>query len=345
MEKEFFGVKVMGVRIGRTQKVICSTILMVGMVLGIIKPTQEVMAKNYDTGIAVAVQEEVRAELETAILQLADVESGSLEQNSFFEKAQADMGWIIDDTPDTERKCSEETEPQEEQVADFEERSEVLIQRIEEVKNYGMVTCNRLNFRKGPGVKFGIKKVLTKGSVYEILSYTKSGWYHMKEPSTGITGYVSGQYMKEISEKTALKEQKKQEQKIKAAQRAEKARREAEKKLEEEASKKSFEGVKLQYSEPYKITSNPLNRRMDVKEYRGHRETYYSQKVLPGGGLNIPGRHIAKDGTVRDKNGYICVAAHGKYLKQGQKVMTSLGPGIVRDTGCSYRTIDVYVNW
>ena len=77
MEKEFFGVKVMGVRIGRTQKVICSTILMVGMVLGIIKPTQEVMAKNYDTGIAVAVQEEVRAELETAILQLADVESGS----------------------------------------------------------------------------------------------------------------------------------------------------------------------------------------------------------------------------------------------------------------------------
>lgn len=33
--------------------------------------------------------------------------------------------------------------------------------------------------------------------------------------------------------------------------------------------------------------------------YNGHTETYYSQKVLPGGGLAIPGRHIASDGTIR----------------------------------------------
>ncbi len=344
MEKKIFGVKVMGVRIGRTQRVTCALMLMIGLLLGTIAPTQEILAKNCDSGVAVAAQEEFRTEkLETAILQLADVETSNLE-NMFFEEAQ-EMGWVIDDPPKLEEKWSEKTEPQEISKVTTNQRTEVLVQRIEEVKDYGMVTCDRLNFRKGPGMKFRVKKVLTKGTVCEILSRTKSDWYKVKELSTGVTGYVSGQYMKEIKEKTALKEQNKQEKKVKAAQRAEKARREAEKKLEEEASKKSFEGVKLQYLEPYKITSNPLNRRMGVKEYRGHRETYYSQKVLPGGGLNIPGRHIAKDGTVRDKDGYICVAAHGKYLKQGQKVMTSLGPGIVRDTGCSYRTIDVYVNW
>ena len=41
--------------------------------------------------------------------------------------------------------------------------------------------------------------------------------------------------------------------------------------------------------------------------YNGHTETYYSQKVLPGGGLAIPGRHIASDGTIRDADGYIVV--------------------------------------
>ena len=34
--------------------------------------------------------------------------------------------------------------------------------------------------------------------------------------------------------------------------------------------------------------------------YNGHTETYYSQKVLPGGGLAIPGRHIASDGMPMD---------------------------------------------
>ena len=43
--------------------------------------------------------------------------------------------------------------------------------------------------------------------------------------------------------------------------------------------------------------------------FNGHTETYYSQKVLPGTGLNIPGRHIASDGTIRDKDGYIVLAS------------------------------------
>lgn len=58
-----------------------------------------------------------------------------------------------------------------------------------------------------------------------------------------------------------------------------------------------------------------------VVYYNGHRETYYSQKVLPGGGLNIPGRHVASDGTIRDADGYICVASSD--LPWGSIVETS----------------------
>lgn len=80
-----------------------------------------------------------------------------------------------------------------------------------------------------------------------------------------------------------------------------------------------------------------------VVYFNGHRETYYSQKVLPGHGLNIPGRHVASDGTIRDKDGYICVAS-SDYPK-GTVVQTSLGAGKVYDTGCPSGTIDIYTNW
>lgn len=80
-----------------------------------------------------------------------------------------------------------------------------------------------------------------------------------------------------------------------------------------------------------------------VVYFNGHRETYYSQKVLPGHGLNIPGRHVASDGTIRDKDGYICVASSDH--PKGTVVQTSLGPGKVYDTGCPSGTIDIYTDW
>ena len=79
--------------------------------------------------------------------------------------------------------------------------------------------------------------------------------------------------------------------------------------------------------------------------YNDHKETYYDEKVLPGPGLNIPGRHVADDGTIRDGEGYICVAANYDYMPKGSILITSLGPAKVYDTGCSYGTIDIYVNW
>lgn len=106
-----------------------------------------------------------------------------------------------------------------------------------------------------------------------------------------------------------------------------------------------FEGVKLQYSAPYDITDNKLTATKGVVRFNGHKECYYTQTLLPGKGLYLPGRHVAEDGTIRDGDGYICVAANLKFLPRYTKVMTTLGPGIVYDTGCAYGTVDIYTDW
>lgn len=91
-------------------------------------------------------------------------------------------------------------------------------------------------------------------------------------------------------------------------------------------------------------SSGVLTKSGGVNYFNNRRETWYSQKVLPGGGLRIPGRHVnASDGTVRDGDGYICVAASD--LPKGSVVQTSLGAGKVYDTGCAAGTTDIYVNW
>jgi hypothetical protein len=90
-------------------------------------------------------------------------------------------------------------------------------------------------------------------------------------------------------------------------------------------------------------SSNPLTRSKGVVYYNGHRETWYSQKVLPGGGLKIPGRHVDSRGLVCDGDGYICVASSD--LSKGTIVETSLGTGKVYDSGCASGTIDIYCDW
>lgn len=101
--------------------------------------------------------------------------------------------------------------------------------------------------------------------------------------------------------------------------------------------------LRMEYSAVYSY--NGLSKRRGAIYFNGHRETYYSEKVLPGTGLNIPGRHVADDGTIRDENGYICVAADPGFLPRGSILITSLGPAKVYDSGCAYGTVDIYVNW
>ena len=91
------------------------------------------------------------------------------------------------------------------------------------------------------------------------------------------------------------------------------------------------------------MNNPPLTKGKGVVNFEGHRETWYSQKKLPGNGLNIPGRHVDDKGLVRDKDGYICVAT--KIVPKGQTINTSLGMGKRYDTCGGGNTVDIYTNW
>ena len=86
-----------------------------------------------------------------------------------------------------------------------------------------------------------------------------------------------------------------------------------------------------------------LTKSKGVNYFNGHRETWYSQRVLLGGGLRIPGRHVDERGLVCDGDGYICVASND--YSKGTIVETSLGTGKVYDSGCPSGTIDIYCDW
>lgn len=93
----------------------------------------------------------------------------------------------------------------------------------------------------------------------------------------------------------------------------------------------------------YSYSGPVLTKAGGVNYYNGRRETWYSQRVLPGGGLDIPGRHVDERGIICDVDGYICVAASD--LQYGSIVGTSLGLGKVYDSGCAAGTTDIYTNW
>lgn len=81
-----------------------------------------------------------------------------------------------------------------------------------------------------------------------------------------------------------------------------------------------------------------------VIHWGGWRWTWYSQNVLPGGGLNIPGRHVDANGYVCDENGFICLASGS--LAKGTIVETPFGKkGKIYDCGCAADTLDVYTNF
>lgn len=94
-------------------------------------------------------------------------------------------------------------------------------------------------------------------------------------------------------------------------------------------------------TESYSMSPSEF-RRAGVIYYNGYKFTYYSEKVLPGKGLKIPGRH--SDGNfVRDGDGYIVLASCD--LPKGTVVQTPFGAGKVYDYCPTSGTIDVYVSW
>ena len=81
-----------------------------------------------------------------------------------------------------------------------------------------------------------------------------------------------------------------------------------------------------------------------VINWGGWTWTYYSERILPGDGLWIPGRWTDSDGYVCDENGYVCLASTS--VARYSIIETPFGrTGKVYDSGCDYGVMDIYVNW
>ena len=76
-----------------------------------------------------------------------------------------------------------------------------------------------------------------------------------------------------------------------------------------------------------------------IVHYDGKIFSYYSQSVLPGGGLNIPGRHV-DGGFVKDGDGFICCANDGPLHSV---ISTPWGDAKIYDRGTYGNHYDIYV--
>lgn len=79
-------------------------------------------------------------------------------------------------------------------------------------------------------------------------------------------------------------------------------------------------------------------------QYGEYTYTWYSQRVLPGGGLNIPERHLNEYGLVVDKDEYVVLASDD--FCKGVILNTPIGiKGKVYDTGSGVGNLDIYCDW
>ena len=181
----------------------------------------------------------------------------------------------------------------------------------------------------------------TNGELKDILDETESTLNKTKESleKTSKEKKDGENKVKELNKKIASLEE---ELSFKRA-----AREEAERLAAEEQAKASQTKVAQTASAPaqasYTSSGGGLTASAGVYNGPSGKETYYSQKVLPGGGLSIPGRHVAGDGTVRDADGFIVIASDN--LPKGATAETSLGTGKVYDTGVGHPGVDIYTNW
>lgn len=139
--------------------------------------------------------------------------------------------------------------------------------------------------------------------------------------------------------KEEKKEKKKEEKKVekKAPEQKVVEEVEATKPVEVEAKEENYNKIETYY--------NPTDLQYSgVLYWGGYKWTWYSERILPGYGLNIPYRHTDGDGFVCDEDGYICLASSD--LSKGTVVSTPFGKmGKIYDCGCASGVLDVYVNW
>lgn len=174
----------------------------------------------------------------------------------------------------------------------------------------GTVTGSYVNVRTGPSTGYQVTTTLPRNTQVKILA--KSGsWY--KVSYNGSTGYMASDYIR-----------------IGAA-------------AVGSSSSGSGKASDCAAGSVALYSASDL-RRMGTFRWNGYRWTWYSEKVLPGGGLRIPGRHVDENRYVCDEDGYIVIASHT--LPKGTVVATPLGKdGKVYDYCATAGTLDVYVSW
>ena len=166
----------------------------------------------------------------------------------------------------------------------------------------------------------------------------------------------------EKSKKEAEEKSKKEAEEKAKKEAEEKARKEAEEKTKKEAAEKEAEErarkaaeqsqASSQSDDSEEVASYPersTEKLYDLQTFmfsgvinwQGLKFTYYSQSVLPGGGLQIPGRHVNKDGYVSDGDGYIVLAGSAP---KGTVYDTPFGyQGKIYDRGTVGNHLDVYI--
>lgn len=168
-----------------------------------------------------------------------------------------------------------------------------------------------------------------------------------------LGGYVDGDYSVDYDSLIYISDVQKEINELSDMRDAAKERKAAEekKKAEEEAAaaRARTNGVGSSSSNSGSGTSSSscssgsVNlRSAGIVHANGYVFTWYSQRVLPGGGLNIPGRHVDGRGFVCDGDGYI-VAATG--MGHGTTGSSPWGAWKSYDTGVSGNCVDLYCNW
>ncbi|MBF0779504.1 MULTISPECIES: LysM domain-containing protein [unclassified Granulicatella] len=140
-------------------------------------------------------------------------------------------------------------------------------------------------------------------------------------------------------------EQEKQPQHVQVLQ--EETREEIKDVTSQEETQQSVEEITAVVSLPAISSTSPHLYALSEFMYSGiiywsqYKFTYYSQSVLPGGGLVIPGRHVNENGYVVDGDGYIVLANSAPL---GTVIDTPFGAkGKVYDRGTSGNHFDVYI--
>ena len=170
----------------------------------------------------------------------------------------------------------------------------------------------------------------------------------IKEGIDGLSKATNTKEVKEAYRKYAQIELDRIQQKRDEEEKAKKAEEEriAKEKAEKEAKAQAEEQAQQTYSGSSASNSGvkiSLSQFMfdGVVYSGGYKFTYYSQSVLPGGGLSIPGRHVNADGFVSDGDGYIVLAGSAPL---GTVYDTPFGyKGKIYDRGTYGNHLDVYV--